>query len=394
MRFSFVKISVVALVATFFIGCAQHSNSAASNAVLNAIKEHNLQVVNYEFVASKLGDGTRNGAKAIFIDARPSKKYESGTIPSSIQINDSEFNEHIARISKVAKDKEIIVFCQGWDCKKSANVATKLKDANYTKVELYQARFPDWAQKNYIEVGTNIVKNAYESNSALLIDARPYAKFIAETIPGAISIPDSDIDALLGRFPNDKKTKIITFCQGYDCKKSHVVARKLISLGYTNVSNYSAGISAWKEAGLKTTKNSVSSVTKNAVVSLSKPFLGPIKKGLGEGTVDPEWFLANYSHPPKDVTIIDVRKSDERANGFLPHAMHISVEENDVKSFAAKLPKTYVIFHCSAGSRALEAWQKAKKAGFTKAVYIDASFKCDGSDCKFTPNEPLDPTDW
>jgi len=122
--------------------------------------------------------------------------------------------------------------------------------------------------------------------------------------------------------------------------------------------------------------------------------MGPVKKGLDEGSVDGEWFLKNYKNLPKGVTIVDVRRSDERAAGFVPGSLHISLEENDNKTFLSKLPDTYVIFHCSAGGRALEAQGKAKKGGFTKGVYIDAGVKCQGSDCTFTPNEPLDPSDW
>jgi len=118
-------------------------------------------------------------------------------------------------------------------------------------VKLYQAGYPEWSKKDYIEIGTAVVKNAFDGNTALLIDARPYAKFLAESIPGAISVNDTDISTLMGRFPNDKSTSIITFCQGYDCKKSHAVAQKLVSMGYTKVANYSAGLPAWKKAGLK-----------------------------------------------------------------------------------------------------------------------------------------------
>ena len=104
--------------------------------------------------------------------------------------------------------------------------------------------------------------------------------------------------------------------------------------------------------------------------------------------------LKNYKNLPQGVTIVDVRRSDERAAGFVPGSLHISLEENGNKTFLSKLPDTYVIFHCSAGGRALEAQGKAKKGGFTKGVYIDAGVKCQGSDCTFTPNEPLDPSDW
>lgn len=406
MNFKFV--GAIALGASLLLsGCANSASYMASktdtasvatkpsDAVAELIKKHDLQVVDYKYARSKLASGMRGATEALFIDSRPDRHYNAGTIPSSIQIHDTEFKEHVKRIDGTPKDKEIIVFCQGWDCSKSPKVAAMLKEAGYKNVKLYQAGYPEWSKKDYVEVSTLVVKNAFDANSALLIDARPYAKFLAETIPGAVSINDSDIDTLKGRFPVDKNTPIITFCQGYDCKKSHVVAQKLIELGYTKVSNYSSGLPSWKEAGFKTTKSGEEkSSSSGAVTKLSKPFMGPIKKGLDSGSVDAEWFMQNYKNLPTDVKIVDVRRSDERASGHIPGSLHVSIEENDDKAFLAKLPDTYVIFHCSAGGRALEAQGKAAKGGFTKGVYIDASVKCKGKECSIAPNEPLDPTDW
>ena len=404
MSCKFVKAAILG-AALLLSGCATSNVSSATTAqavatkptqaVQSLIDKHKLEVVDYKYARSKLGSGMRGATQALFIDARPDRHYNAGTIPSSIQIHDTDFKDHVKRIDATPKDKEIIVFCQGYDCAKSPKVAVMLKEVGYKNVKLYQAGYPEWSKKDYVEVGTAVVKNAFDSNAAFLIDARPYAKFLAESIPGAISVNDTDMPTLAGRFPADKNTPIITFCQGYDCKKSHAVAQKLISLGYTKVSNYSAGLPAWKEAGLKTTKGGDEKVSSGeAVTKLSKPFMGPIKKGLDLGSVDATWFLQNYKKLPDGVKIVDVRRSDERAAGFVPGSLHISIEENDAKTFLSKLPDTYVIFHCSAGGRALEAQSKAMKAGFAKGVYIDAVVKCKGSDCSFTPNEPLDPTDW
>lgn len=83
-----------------------------------------------------------------------------------------------------------------------------------------------------------------QKNSAFLIDARPYAKYLGATIPGAMAIPDTKMSALEGRFPADKNVPIITFCGGYECTKSHIVANRLLELGYKNVSVYAGGVPA------------------------------------------------------------------------------------------------------------------------------------------------------
>ena len=101
-------------------------------------------------------------------------------------------------------------------------------------------------------------------------------------------------------------------------------------------------MNAWKEAGFKTTKSDATN--KNALTALSKPFLGPIKKGLDEGTIDPQWFLENYKNLPKDVVIIDVRKKSEHEKGAVPNSQNISFEENSAKDFLKNFQKTATLY--------------------------------------------------
>ncbi len=384
-------------LAFIVLGCNQPKANVdlgvASPKVVKLIKKYDLKVVDKDYVFSKLGKGTRSSAKAILIDSRPVKKYAARTIPSSINIPDSKFEEYYKQLAKVPKDKELIVFCGGWACGKSPKVAGLLKKKGHTNVKLYQAGEPEWTKTMYAEVGISFVKKAIKENSALIVDARPHKKYLASTIPSAINIPDTDFAKLKGRFPADKNTPIIAFCGGYGCGKSHKIVRGLMKLGYTNLSNYSAGMPAWKKAGGKTSAPSA----KKQAQSTKKPrFFGPIQKGGDEGSVDGEWFLKNYKHLPKNVTIVDVRSSDERKAGFIKGSVHVSLEENKPKAFLAKLPtEGYIIFHCAAGGRSIEALDLTKNGQFEgKAVYLDANIKCKGNDCKIEPNEPLDPVEW
>ncbi len=400
MRSSFV--GAIALTATLlFTGCATSSTAATptvlsgkpSESVQKLIDKYNLEIVDYAYAHSRLGDGTRIGAKAIFIDTRPAGKYKSRTIPSSINIPDTEFKDYVGQLDKTPKDTELLVYCGGWECAKSPLVGGWLKEMGFTNVKLYQAGEPEWIKLGYAEVGTSVVKAAVDKNSALIIDTRPYPKYIDETIPGAIAIPDTKLEELKGRLPIDKTTPIITFYGGWECAKSHFVAQVLIDSGYTNVSSYSAGMPAWKKTGYKTTKGG--GEVQLGGVKLTEPFMGPVKKGLDKGSVDGEWFNANYKTFPSEIAIVDVRKTDELKRGKLPNVVHASIEENSTEEFLAKLPKDkYIIFHCGAGGRAMEAQSKAKDAGFDKAVYLDANVKCSGDECQFEINDALDPSDW
>ena len=361
--------------------------------VKGLMEKFKLENVDYAYVKTAIGNGTRSGAKALLIDARPNPKYLGGTIPSSLNIPDTQIDKYIGQLDKVAKDKEIIVFCGGWDCEKSPIVAGHLKSKGFTNVKLYQAGEPEWASKNYLEVGTPVVESAFKKNSALLIDARPYAKTMAESIPGALYMNDEEMPALMGRFPTDKKTPIITFCAGYECHKSHVVANKLLELGYTKVSVYAGGLPAWKEAKLQTT----ASAKKVEVATAPKKdtFVEGIKLGEDEGTVDGEWYKALIISDkiPANVAVIDVRSAAEYANGHIKGAINIEAGKLKATEFAAKLPKgKMVIINCATGGRAMEAFLKLKdaKIDVSKIFYFDANIKCDkSSKCEIKVNEPL-----
>lgn len=403
-----LKLVGVLLLATglLFSGCAQMGESVASQKstskalkaptpnVQGLIDKFQLEIVDYAYTKQAVGNGTRNGAKALLVDARPNAKYLKGTIPSSISIPDTQIEKYIGQLDKVAKDKEILVFCGGWGCGKSPIVAGHLQGKGYTNVKLYQAGAPEWAGKNYMEVGIPVVKSALEKDSALLMDARPRLKYLAETIPGAMYMNDTELDKLAGRFPMDKNTTIIAFCGGYQCHKSHVVANKLVELGYKKVKVFAAGLPAWKKANLRTTAGA-----KKAASTASKPqkavFVDGIKVGADEGSVDGEWFngLIKGNKVPANITLVDVRGAADYAAGHMKGAINLEAEKMSAADLAAKLPKGQIaIFICGSGARAMEAQMKLKEAKLdvSKVMYFDANITCDADNkCEIEVNEPL-----
>jgi hydroxyacylglutathione hydrolase len=405
MRLRLLGISLLA-TGMLISGCAKNNEPVATTApaaaLLTAPTPHvkglmdkfQLQNVDYAYVKQAIGNGTRGGAKALLIDARPNPKYLSGTIPSSISIPDTQIDKFIGQLDKVAKDKEILVFCGGWECEKSPIVAGHLKGLGFTNVKLYQAGEPEWAAKSYLEISTPQAKAAFEKNGALFMDARPSPKFMAESIPGALYMNDEELDTLSGRFPADKSTPIITFCAGYECHKSHVVARKLLELGYQKVSVYAGGLPAWKEANLQTT-----AAAKKAEPSTASPkkevMVDGVKTGVDEGTVDGEWLkgLIVADKVPANIAIIDIRNADEFANSHVKGAINIEAGQMSASDLAAKLPKGKVsIFLCGTGARGMEAFLKLKdgKQDISKVMYFDANIKCDAkSVCEIKVNEPL-----
>ena len=205
---------------------------------------------------------------------------------------------------------------------------------------------------------------------------------------------DEDMPTLMGRFPSDKNTPIITFCAGYECHKSHVVAKKLLELGYTKVSVFAGGLPAWKEAGLPTTAGA-KKVEVKADAPKQDRFIEGVKLGMDEGTVDGEWYKALIvsGKIPANVAVIDVRTPSEFANGHIKGAINIEAGKMSAQEFAAKLPKNkVVILNCAAGGRSMDAFMKLQKAKIdvSKILYFDANIKCDNSGkCEIKVNEPL-----
>lgn len=362
--------------------------------VKGLMEKFKLENVDYAYVKAAIGNGTKEGAKALLIDARPNPKYLASTIPSSINIPDTQIDKFIGQLDKVAKDKEIIIFCGGWDCEKSPIVAGYLKEKGFINVKLYQAGEPEWISKNYPEIGLPAAQAIFKNNSAVFMDARPYAKYMAGTVPGALYMSDEEVDKLKGRLPADKMTPIVAFCEGYACAKSHNLAKKLQEFGYEKISVYAGGYPEWKEAGLQTTAGGVKKVE---VASSPKKdtFIEGVKLGEDEGSVDGEWYKALIVSDkiPANVAVIDVRTAGEFANGHIKGAINIEAGKLNATDLAAKLPKgKVVVFNCSAGGRSMEAFMKLKdaKIDVSKILYFDANIKCEKSGkCDIKVNEPL-----
>jgi rhodanese-related sulfurtransferase len=101
--------------------------------------------------------------KATFVDARPARKFKKGTIGGSINIPDTKFmkKENQAKYLKLLpqdKNAPIIVYCGGYHCVKSHNVANILvKDYGYKNVKVMAAGLPGWKKAGYSTKGAAVV---------------------------------------------------------------------------------------------------------------------------------------------------------------------------------------------------------------------------------------------
>lgn len=394
MRFKSLILSAFILASIQSFSVEVENISAPTEAVLALINKYELEQVDFNYVKKAINQGTRNSVNAILIDARPEIKYQNGTIPSSLNIPDTKFEEYYSVLKDIPMQKELIVYCGGYNCTKSPIVAQKLKDKGYTNVKIYSGGEPEWRKLSYLEIDTLAIKVYQEKNSAFIVDARPYSKFLQETIPGAISIPDTSLVKLLGRFPINKSEKIVIFCGGYNCEKSHIIANKLISLDYEDVMVFAGGLPSWKERGLKTTAASYAEKDDEVAIVKDSFSKNGLKRGSDEGSVDGEWLKKQIleNKVPSYIQIVDVTTPNEFKTGHIKGAINIEASKLTAKELLEKLPKNKtIVFNCTAGGRSIDAWSKLNdaKLDISEIYYLDANISCKDNNCKIDVNEPL-----
>lgn len=93
-----------------------------------------------------------------------------------------------------------------------------------------------------------------ESKGALVLDARPEIFHRLGHVPGALSLPRDDFEASFAlhrdRLEADTGALIVIYCSGSSCEDSDLVRKALHRLGFTRVSVFKGGWSAWTSAGL------------------------------------------------------------------------------------------------------------------------------------------------
>ena len=165
---------------------------------------------------------------------------------------------------------------------------------------VYEAILPEPDAKTE-QVGTGELKRVLADASAILVDTRPRAEFVAGHIPGARGLdgPSSEYVAMIEHMvAGDKSKALVLYCNGPFCQASKRLAEQLVTGGFTNVRRYQLGLPIWRALG-------------------------------GPTVIELEGILRIFK---ADQTIVyfDARPPSEFAKGSLPGAHNIAAE--DLKS--------------------------------------------------------------
>lgn len=94
------------------------------------------------------------------------------------------------------------------------------------------------------------LKSLIESHEEFtLVNVLDEEYFNREHISGSINLPVAHLKELAGGVIPDLEEKIIVYCASEPCSASTDGTRKLVEMGYKNVTEFAGGIEAWKEAG-------------------------------------------------------------------------------------------------------------------------------------------------
>jgi len=95
----------------------------------------------------------------------------------------------------------------------------------------------------------------HDGSAMTLVEALADKYYRHGHLPGAVHLPHDQVHALAAERLPDKNAFIVTYCANAQCQNSHIAARALSAMGYTNVAVYAEGKKDWVEAGLALEKS-------------------------------------------------------------------------------------------------------------------------------------------
>ncbi len=92
-------------------------------------------------------DGLRTELEqgALAVDARLPEHYREGHLPGALSLPWAEIEERLpAFLAQIPRDRPLILYCSGYGCPDSFDLAVRLLGEGYPSVKVFEGGFPAW----------------------------------------------------------------------------------------------------------------------------------------------------------------------------------------------------------------------------------------------------------
>lgn len=87
--------------------------------------------------------------RVVFIDVRADADWDAGRIPGAIHLELKKGFTEATLSGAVAKDKDVVFYCNGETCLRSSEAAAKAVGWGYKKVHYFRDGYPAWKAAGY-----------------------------------------------------------------------------------------------------------------------------------------------------------------------------------------------------------------------------------------------------
>jgi rhodanese-related sulfurtransferase len=159
-----------------------------------------------------------SGEPYMIYDARPYNKFLKGSIPSSVGLPQSKFEQYRGLLPS-RLDTPIVTYCGGFKCKLSHKLTDQIQALGYTNVVIDESGYPGWKEKfgtgGEVAIETGDMEGAMDvaqfeklmkenPESIMLIDVRDPDEFAAGHLPTAKNVPVEQVAEDIKDFESDK----------------------------------------------------------------------------------------------------------------------------------------------------------------------------------------------
>ena len=197
----------------------------------------------------------------------------------------------------------------------------------------------------------------HDGNEIALLDAREEVPYSYRHLLMASCLPISRLEVLIDAGVPRRSTRVVWYDDGEGLAQR--AARRMVSLGYTDVSVLSGGIAAWEAAGFR---------IYSGVHVPSKAFAEVVEHAAGTPWITVEQ-LKTWIDTQANIALLDSRSYEEFHGNSIPTAISVPGAELVYRfSDLAPSPATTVVVNCGGRTRSIIGAQSLINAGVPNKV--------------------------